>query len=97
MSSPVERRSDTALDGESVNQHSNRAQGGHHPHMGAPFGPYLWIALSHLLLPCLPEDPLVQQVLTEPNRITIVTEPRSLASLCPLCGHASERVHSHYL
>jgi hypothetical protein len=65
--------------------------------MGAPFGPYLWIALSHLLLPCPPEDLLVQQVLTEPNRITIVTEPRSLASLCPLCGHASERVHSHYL
>jgi transposase len=57
----------------------------------------LWIALSHLLLPCLPEDLLVQQVLTEPNRITILTKPRSSASLCPSCGHASERVHSHYL
>lgn len=66
--------------------------------MGAPFGPYrVWIALSSLLVLCLPEDLQVPQVLTEPDWIIIVAEPRSSTSLCPLCGRASGRVHSHYL
>src|SRR5215211_6138476 len=77
-----------------VQMGGRRARGGHNPHMGAPFGPYLlWIALSHLLVPCLPEDLRVQWVLTEPDRITLLAEPKSSASLCPLCGHSSERVH----
>jgi zinc-finger of transposase IS204/IS1001/IS1096/IS1165 len=64
----------------------------------ALLGSYLlWIALSHLLVPCLPEDLQVQQVLTEPDRIIILAEPKPSASLCPLCGHSSERVHSRYL
>jgi transposase len=48
-------------------------------------------------LPLIPAGLLVQQVLPEPDRITILTQPKSPTCSCPLCGAASARVHSRYL
>ena len=36
------------------------------------------------------------QVLSAPDRVTIVTVPKPLESACPLCGVLSDQVHSHY-
>ncbi len=52
--------------------------------------------LPRRLLPLIPTSLLVQQVLPEPDRIVILTKPKSPASCCPVCGHASGRVHSRY-
>jgi transposase len=52
--------------------------------------------LSRRLLPLIPAGLSVVQVLPAPDRITIVTAPRSSQSACPLCGAVSGRVHSHY-
>jgi transposase len=49
------------------------------------------------LLPLIPADLLVEQVLPEPDRVVILSRPKSPVSTCPLCGVASGRVHSHYL
>jgi transposase len=48
------------------------------------------------LLPLIPEGLLVEQVLPEPDRVGILSRPKSLTSACPLCGAASARVHSRY-
>jgi transposase len=56
----------------------------------------LRIELPRHLLPLIPAGLLVQQVLPEPDRVVILTEPKSPASCCPVCGHASGRVHSRY-
>ena len=48
------------------------------------------------LLPLIPAGLLVEQVLPEPDRITILVRPSSPACACPLCGQASDRVHSRY-
>jgi transposase len=52
--------------------------------------------LSRHLLPLIPGGLLVQQVLPEPDRITILSRPTSLTSTCPICRQASGRVHSRY-
>jgi transposase len=52
--------------------------------------------LSRRLLPLIPAGLSVVQVLPAPDRITIVAEPTSSQSACPLCGAVSGRVHSHY-
>jgi transposase len=52
--------------------------------------------LPRHLLPLLPAGLLVQQVLPEPNRIIILSRSTAATSVCPLCGKASARVHSHY-
>jgi transposase len=52
--------------------------------------------LSRHLLPLLPAGLSVLQVLPEPDRITILTASKSTGSACPLCGGASNRVHSRY-
>jgi transposase len=44
----------------------------------------------------IPAGLLVQQVLPEPDRVVILSRPTAAASVCPLCGKASARVHSHY-
>jgi transposase len=58
--------------------------------------PFLRTELPRRLLPLPPTGLLVQQVLPEPDRVVIPTEPKSPASCCPVCGHASGRVHSRY-
>jgi transposase len=52
--------------------------------------------LLRRLLPLIPAGLLVQQVLPEPDRVVILSRPTAAASVCPLCGKASARVHSHY-
>ena len=47
-------------------------------------------------MPLIPTGLLVQQVLPEPDRVVILAEPKSPVSRCPVCGHASGRVHSRY-
>jgi transposase len=44
----------------------------------------------------MPAGLLIEQVLPEPDRVTIRTQPKSPTSCCPLCGHPSDRLHSHY-
>src|SRR3954468_18990499 len=44
----------------------------------------------------IPEGLLVEQVLPGPDRVVILCRPKSVTSLCPFCGAASARVHSHY-
>jgi transposase len=47
-------------------------------------------------LPLIPKGLLAEQVLPEPDRVVILSRPRSPTAICPLCGAASARVHSHY-
>jgi transposase len=53
--------------------------------------------LSGHLLPLIPTGLSVLQVLPESDRITILTAAKSTRSACPLCGGASDRVHSRYI
>jgi transposase len=52
--------------------------------------------LSRRILPLIPADLLVVQVLPTPDRVTILTVPKPLQSAGPLCGGISGQVHSHY-
>jgi transposase len=53
--------------------------------------------LSKHILPLIPSGLLVQQVVPSADTVTITTAPKALESCCPVCGHASRRVHSRYL
>ncbi len=48
------------------------------------------------LLPLIPAGLSVIQVLPDPERITVVAQPRSRTAACVSCGHPSWRVHSTY-
>jgi transposase len=52
--------------------------------------------LSSTLLPLLPAGLSVLRVLPKSDRITILTASTGTASICPLCGKSSDRVHSYY-
>lgn len=52
--------------------------------------------MSRRILPLIPADLSVVQVLPALDRVTIITVPKPSHSACPLCGNVSERVHSHY-
>jgi mannose-6-phosphate isomerase-like protein (cupin superfamily) len=52
--------------------------------------------LSRHLLPLIPAGLSVLQVLPEPDRLIILTVPKSAGSSCPLCGGSTGRVHSRY-
>jgi transposase len=52
--------------------------------------------LSRHLLPLIPADLAVVQVLPGPDRITILAVTKPVAATCPVCGHVSARVHSRY-
>src|SRR3954471_1330383 len=54
------------------------------------------IELLRRLLPLTPAGLMVQQILPEPDRIVIFCRSTSSASVCPVCGKTSARVHSHY-
>ena len=53
--------------------------------------------MSRRILPLIPADLLVVQVLPAPDNVTIITVPKPSQSACPLCGGVSGQVHSHYL
>lgn len=63
-----------------------------HDHLRLSFGAEL---LRHLL-PLIPAGLLIEQVLSEPDRVVILSRPKSPTSVCPLCGAASAHVHSRY-
>ena len=52
--------------------------------------------MPRYLLPMIPEYLLIEQVLPELDHVVILSCPKSLTSVCPLCSAASVRVHSHY-
>jgi transposase len=49
------------------------------------------------LLPLIPAGLSVLQVLPEPDRVVIVTQPRATQARCPACGRWTGRVHSPYV
>ena len=52
--------------------------------------------MSKRLLPLIPAGLAVVQVLPAPERVIIVTQPRSVEAACPGCGTMSRHVHSRY-
>ena len=53
--------------------------------------------MSKRLLPLVPADLVVEQVLPAPDCLTILCRSRVTAPLCPGCGQPSSRLHSSYL
>ncbi|MGI4939536.1 MAG: transposase family protein [Janthinobacterium lividum] len=53
--------------------------------------------MSKRLLPLVPADLVVDQVLPTPDCLTILCRSRIAAPPCPGCGHPSLRRHSSYL
>ena len=52
--------------------------------------------MARRILPLIPADLVVVQVLPTPDRVTIVTAPKLAQSACLLCGDLSGQIHSHY-
>ncbi len=52
--------------------------------------------MSKRLLPLVPADLVVDQVMPTPDHITVMCRPRIMAPLCPGCGHPSSRQRSSY-
>ena len=52
--------------------------------------------VSKRLLPLVPSDLVVDQVLPTPDRLTVMCRSRITAPICPGCGHPSSRRHSSY-
>ncbi len=52
--------------------------------------------MSRRILPLIPADLSVVQVLPALEHVTIITVPKPSHSACPLCGGVSGQVHSHY-
>ena len=48
------------------------------------------------LVPLVPADLVVEQVLPTPDHLTVMCRSRIAAPLCPSCGHPSSRRHSSY-
>lgn len=52
--------------------------------------------MSKSLLPLVPTDLVVDQVLPTPDHVTVMCRSRVTAPICPGCGHPSSRQHSSY-
>ncbi len=52
--------------------------------------------MSKRILPLIPADLAVDQVVPNPDRILILASPRQLSATCPACAHPSHRLHSRY-
>ncbi len=52
--------------------------------------------MSKRLLPLVPADLVVDQVLPTPDHLTVLCRSRIAAPLCPGCGYPSSRRHSSY-
>ncbi len=52
--------------------------------------------MSKRLLPLVPADLVVDQVLPTPDHLTVMCRSRITAPVCPGCGHPSSRRHSSY-
>jgi transposase len=53
-------------------------------------------AMSKRLLPLVPDDLSVLQVLSSPDSLTIVTTPRPRPAVCPACQRSPRRPHGVY-
>jgi transposase len=53
--------------------------------------------VSKRLLPLVPADLVVEQVLPAPHQVTILCRSCIAAPVCPGCGRASSRLHSSYV
>ena len=54
-------------------------------------------AMSKRLLPLVPDGLSVLQVLSGPDSLTIVTTPRPMSAVCPVCQRPSRRRHGGYV
>ena len=52
--------------------------------------------MSKRLLPLVPSDLVVDEVLPTPDCLTVMCRSRVAAPVCPSCGHPSSRLHSSY-
>ena len=52
--------------------------------------------MSKDTLSFLPADLVVERILPDPGRVTVICHTRSVAACCPVCGRISSRVHSRY-
>jgi transposase len=52
--------------------------------------------LSKHSLPLIPSGLLIRQVVPSADTVMITTAPKTPDACCPVCGHASHRVHSRY-
>src|SRR3954468_6443358 len=52
--------------------------------------------MTKRLLPLIPGGLVVEQVLPEPDRVTVVARSRLPTAACPDCHASSSRVHSRY-
>ena len=52
--------------------------------------------MTKRILPLIPGGLVVERVLPEPDRITVVARSRLPTSTCPSCDAPSSRVHSRY-
>lgn len=52
--------------------------------------------MSKRILPLIPADLAVDQVVPNPDNVVILTSPRQLSATCPACAHPSHRLHSRY-
>ena len=66
-------------------------------HIGGTLSSFEVSFLSKRLLPLIPADLLVQQILPSPDHLTILVTPRQAAwAACPTCAAPTRRVHSQY-
>ncbi len=54
------------------------------------------LSVPKRLLPLVPADLVVDQVLPGPDHVTILCRSCVAGPVCPGCGHASSRLHSSY-
>ncbi len=52
--------------------------------------------MSKRILPLIPADLAVDQVVPNPDNVVILTSPRQLSATCPACAHPSHRLHNRY-
>ncbi len=52
--------------------------------------------MSKRLLPLVPANLVVEQVVPTPDHLTVMCRSRITAPVCPGCGHPSSRRHSSY-
>ena len=57
---------------------------------------YRKLSLSKRILPLIPAGLTVDEVLSSPDQIIILTTPDQKVALCPSCAEPSDRTHSHY-
>ena len=63
---------------------------------GDGYNVYRKSSLSKRILPLIPTCLTVDEVLSSPDQIMIITTPRQKLASCPTCAEPSNRIHSRY-